>query len=147
MFRNSYLIYAKSQNHCANYKVAWHWEKAQQDAYEELKRLVTTAPVLKLYDVTKDITLQVDSSKEGLGAVLLQDNQPVLYASKSLNDTQARYAVIEREMLAICYACQRFHQYVFGKSITVQTDHKPLSGILDKPLHTSVMPSTSLLAC
>ena len=40
-------------------------------------------------------------------------------------------------MLAICYACQRFHQYVFGKSITVQTDHKPLLGIMDKPLHTS----------
>jgi hypothetical protein len=116
-------------------KVAWSWEPHHEDAFQKLKHMVTTTPVLKLYDVNKNITLQVDSSREGLGAALLQDDRPVLYASKSLNETQSRYAVIERELLAICYACQRFHQYVYGKQITIQTDHKPLISIMQKQAH------------
>ena len=78
--------------------------------------------------------LSVDASSEGLGAVLLQNNQPVAYASKPLNKTQQKYAQIEKELLAILYGCERFHQYVYGRTVTVETDHKLLESIVTTPL-------------
>ena len=48
---------------------------------------------------------------------------------------QQNYATIEKELLAIAFACNKFHDYVFAKSITVETDHKPLLGIMSKPIH------------
>ena len=82
---------------------AWHWDKPQQDSFEKLKVIITNAPVLKYYDVTKDVTIQVDASPNGLGAVLLQDEHPVAYASQSLTQSEQNYAQIEKEMLAITF--------------------------------------------
>ena len=62
--------------------------------------------------------------RSGLGAVLMQNNPPVSITSTALNQCQSNYAVIEREMLAICFGCTKFHNYIFGKAITVETDHK-----------------------
>ena len=59
---------------------------------------------------------------------------PLAYASKAMNDTKRRYAQIEKELVAVVFACKRFHQYVYGKTITVESDHKPLEAILKKPL-------------
>ena len=117
-------------------KVEWHWDEKHQLAYEKLKALITSAPVLSFYDVTKPVTLQVDASKTGLGAALLQEGKLIASGSKALDETQTKYAVIEKELLAICYGCKRFHDYIYGKPITVQTDHKPLVSIMQKPLHT-----------
>lgn len=116
-------------------ETAWHWDDSQVAAFEKLKTLLTNAPVLKYYDVTQKTTLQVDASKSGLGATLFQNNQPIAMASKALDETQAGYAVIEKELLAICFGCKKFHEYIFGKEVTVQTDHKPLVSIMTKPLH------------
>ena len=117
-------------------KTARHWDKAHQDAFDELKTCVANAPVLKYYDVNKPITLQTDASKSGLAAVLMQDDMPIAYGSRALDKTQENYAVIEKELLAIAFGCTKFHQYIFGKQkIRVQTDHKPLLGIMSKPIH------------
>ena len=71
-----------------------------------------------------------------MGAVLLQDESPVAYASKTLTQYQRNYAQIEKEMLAIVFGCVRFHDYIYGlQSIEVETDHKPLESILKKPLY------------
>ena len=72
---------------------------------------------------------------KGLGAVLSQDEKPLAYASGALAPTQQRYAQIEKETLAIVYGVQKFHQYIYGKTTDVETDHKPLQYILNKPLH------------
>ena len=98
-----------------------------------MKLLLTQAPVLKYYDVNKDLTLQVDASKTGLGATLFQDKHPIAMASKAL--AQSISAVIEKEMLAICFRCHKFHDYIFGKHVKIETDYKPLIGILNKPIH------------
>ena len=74
------------------------------------------------------------ASQRGLGACLLQDGQPIAYASKSLTDTETRYTNIEREFLAIVFACQRFNTYVLGRPFTVESDHKPLEMIHQKSL-------------
>lgn len=72
-------------------------------------------PVLQYYKEDKPIILSMDSSKDGLGAAILQEGKPVAYASKSLTDSQKNYAQIEKEMLEIVFDCQRFHQYLYLK--------------------------------
>lgn len=115
--------------------IEWHWEEPQKKSFEQIKQLVTNAPTLKFYDVNKPVTMSVDASSEGIGAVLLQDEQPVAYGSRALTDCQCRYAQIEKELLAIVYGCEKFHQYVYGKTIHVESNHKPLDSIFKKPLH------------
>ena len=111
--------------------VAWHWTETQQESFNTLKRLITQAPVLRYFDVHKPVKISVDASSQGLGAVLLQDEQPVAYASRTLTRSQVNYAQIEKEMLAIVFGCTRFHDYVYGlKEVQVETDHKPLETIL-----------------
>lgn len=117
----------------------WHWEETQKGSFEHLKQLVTNAPTLKFYDINKPITLSVDASSEGIGAVILQHGQPVAYGSRALTDCQRGYAQIEKELLAIVYECEKFHQYVYGKDIQVESDHKPLESIFKKPLHQAPM--------
>ncbi|KFM78222.1 Retrovirus-related Pol polyprotein from transposon 17.6, partial [Stegodyphus mimosarum] len=114
--------------------VLWHWTEKHQKAFETFKELIAKAPVLKFYDVNKDVTLSVDASSEGLGAVLRQENQPIAYASRALTKSQKNYAQIEKELLAITFGCSKFHQYIYGKRITVETDHRPLESITKKPL-------------
>ena len=97
--------------------------------------MITQSKTLRYYDVSKALTLQVDASKAGLGAALIQEHGPVAFASKAMNETQCRYAQIEKELLAVVFACKRtFHQYVHGKHITIESDHKPLEVIFKKPL-------------
>ena len=66
---------------------------------------------------------------KGLGAAILQDDKPITLASKSLSEVESRYANIERELLGVVYGCERFHTYLYGRSFTVHTDHKPLESI------------------
>ncbi|XP_041472642.1 uncharacterized protein K02A2.6-like [Lytechinus variegatus] len=116
-------------------EVKWFWGPAQERAYSRVKKLVTTAPVLRYYDVNEEVTIQCDASDTGLGATLMQKSQPVAFASRALTETERRYAQIEKECLAIVFACEHFHQYLFGKeTVTVESDHKPLQSIFLKPL-------------
>ena len=110
-----------------------HWDDNQQKAFDKEKTLITYHPVLQYYDVTKEVTLQCDASQSGVGAALLQEGHPVAFTSRALTSTEKRSS-IKKELLAIVHACDRFDQYVFGREITVETDHKPLEVILKKPL-------------
>ena len=114
--------------------VEWHWDENQQKAFDEVKTLITSHPVLQYYDVAKEVTLQCDALQSGIGAALLQEGHPVAFTSRALTATERNYAQIEKELLSIVHACDRFDQYVFGREITVKTDHKPLEVILRKPL-------------
>jgi hypothetical protein len=112
--------------------VAWHWMEKQQEAYDILISLIAQSPVLKYFDLDSDITISVDASSEGLGACLLQGNQPVAYASRALNRAERNCAQIEKEMLAIVFGATMFHQYIYGNTVTVETDHKPLESLFKK---------------
>lgn len=115
--------------------VLWCWEDVHETAVLHLKKLICTAPVLALYTPREPVLLSVDASAAALGAVLLQAGRPVEFASTTLTDTQRRYAQIEKELLAIVFALERFHQYVFGKrDVVVETDHKPLEALFKKSL-------------
>ena len=69
---------------------------------------------LKFYNRNLPIVVQADASKMGLGAALLQEGQPIAYASKSLSDAETRYGNMECEMLSIVYACESFRTYLLG---------------------------------
>jgi len=116
----------------------WSWLYTHQNAFNRMKKALTTAPVLQYYDVEKPVCIQCDASESGLGAGLLQEGLPVVYASRALTVTERNYAQIEKELLAIVFACERFDQYVYGREkVCVQSDHKPLEVIFQKPLGTA----------
>ncbi|CAC5421268.1 unnamed protein product [Mytilus coruscus] len=110
------------------------WTHEQQQAFEKLKDIITKNPVLSFYDVSKPVTVSCDASRCGLGAMLIQDNKPVAYASRSLTDAESRYANIERELLGVLFGLERFNNYTYGKHINVESDHKPLEMIVRKSL-------------
>lgn len=100
-----------------------------------LKEALTKAPVLRYYNPKTNLTLSVDASCRGLGAVLLQEGKPIAYASRALSEVQMRYSQIEKELLAICFGTEKFRQYILGRDhVKVETDHKPLLGVFQKPL-------------
>ena len=111
------------------------WQEVQEKAFNKLKNIISREPVLKYFDPLKHVTISVDASKNGLGAVLLQDDQPCAYVSRAMTPTQENYAQIEKELLAICFGINKFYQYVYGSKFTVETDHKPLTAIFQKPLN------------
>ena len=117
--------------------VVWNWSSDCEKAFQEIKCKLTKAPVLAYFDANKDVVLQVDSSQYGIGAVLLQDGKPVEYASRLLTSSERNWAQIEKEALAILFGLERFDQYTYGRAVTVQNDHKPLSSILKKPLSSA----------
>ena len=109
--------------------VKWTWESEQQNAFEAIKQVIMTLPVLAYFDKTKKHTIQCDASKKWFGVVLLQESKPVIYVSRVLTETEQRYLNIERELLAIVFALKRLNHYTFGRTITVQSDHQPLQSI------------------
>ena len=115
--------------------VEWFWTDIHDMAVEQLKLLVTKAPVLKYFDTTKGVTLQCDASDKGLGAVLTQDGHPIAYASRALTHVETRYAQIEKELLAVVYGLEKFHTYTNVRDVAVESDHKPLEVIFKKALH------------
>ena len=117
--------------------VPWNWTKECDEALLKVKSKVTESPVLAYYDPAKELTVQVDSSEGGIGAALLQDGRPIEFASRTMTPTETRYAQIEKECLAVVFGLERFDQYTYGREVTIQNDHKPLSSILRKPLSQS----------
>ena len=125
--------------------VAWHWTERHEQSFHDIKCLFTETSLglLKYYDPKMPVKLQVDACKSGLGAVLMQGGSPIAYASRSLTETECNYAQIEKELLAVTFGCERFHQYIYAKKVLVETDHRPLISIISKPLDKSTSKITS----
>ena len=98
-----------------------------------MKNSIANLPVLRLFDQSLPVLLSVDANM-GVGAVLLQNGQPLEFELRNLTDTQQQYAQIEKEVLTVLFGLQRFHQYVYGQTVIVETDHKPLLGIVNKAI-------------
>ena len=152
MKRSAYLVQRRwfSLDICSHTKVSSRTKKkfeAIRDmptpkSKQDLQRLLGMITYLGKYipnlSITHGVRISVDASKFGLGAVLLQKHgdtwAPVAYASRSLSKSEQNYAQIEKEALAILFGCERFHVYLYGKSFTVESDHKPLQPIFKKPI-------------
>ena len=114
----------------------WQWHPDHLQSFLMLKHLTSSAPVLAYFNPNQPVKLSIDAGSKGLGAVLLQNNYSIAYASRALTDTQQRYAQIEKEMLAVVFGCTKFHDHIYGMpNVEVESDYKPLEAILRKPLH------------
>lgn len=117
----------------------WIWTRKHEKSFQEIKQDIQTAAVLKVFDIAKQIRISADASSIGIGAVLEQQHNdswvPVIFASRTLSDAETRYAQIEKESLALVYACEKFQNYILGTHFLLLTDHKPLVQILkSKPV-------------
>ena len=122
----------------------WLCESPQQQVFEAIKWELATPAILSLYNPSVPTNIAADASAYGLGAVLLQLSnsvwKTVTFASRSVMDTEGRYSQIEKEALALVWACETFSDYVIGKHITLETDHKPLVPLLGKTNLDSLLP-------
>jgi len=112
----------------------WVWGPAQKRAFSQVKEELSKPTTLALYDLEVPTKISADASSYGLGAVLLQESdsqwKPIAYASRSMSNTERRYAQIEKEALASTWACEKFASYVLGKTFEIETNHKPLVPLL-----------------
>lgn len=115
----------------------YEWTSEAQVAFDELKRRLTTAPVLSHPDFSKPFVIQCDASKNGVGGVLYQLDEdggehPIAYMSKKLNAAQRNYCVTEQECLAAILSLKKFRGYVEGMNFTIVTDHASLKWLMSQ---------------
>ena len=125
---------------------SWTWGPSQSTAFTRVKEELSRLTTLALYDPTAPTKISADASAYGLGAVLLQRYEswkPVAFASRSMSETERRYAQIEKEALATTWACEKFADFIIGKHIEIETDHKPLVPLLGAK-HLDCLPSRIL---
>lgn len=103
--------------------VKWLWSDKESEAFDKTKEMLTKEPVLRYYDPKEQLEIQCDASDIGLGAALLQNGQTIAYSSPALTETKKRYATIEKDMLAITWSVEKYHQYTYGRQTTVKSDH------------------------
>ena len=116
-------------------RVPLNWGPEHDETLRLIKKEVTAAPILAYYNPKKPMVMQTDASCKGLGACLLQNENPVYFASKALTETQKGYVAIELESLAVAWAMEKFHHFLYGNQFTLETDQKPLEAILSKSLN------------
>ena len=97
------------------------WNCTYDATFQHVKDAVVSDTILQYFDPSLPITAQVDA--------LLQNNKPIVFASKALTETECHYANIEREILAAVFGAERFRTYIYGRSLTIKSDHMPLESI------------------
>ena len=113
-------------------KVPFNWDLNTKQHSKQMKKEIVRAPILTYYNPKKETILQTDASIKGLGACLLQDQKSVYFVSKALTETQQGYVAIEIESLAVAWAMEKFHHFLYASCFILETDQKPLEAILSK---------------
>ena len=117
--------------------VKWQWTSLEANAFQASKEVLTSNSLLVHYDPSKQLMLMCDASPYGVGAVLSQiDEQgvekPVVYTSCTLISAERNYSQLEKDALALIFGTKCFHNYLYGRSFTLYTNHKPLPGLLNE---------------
>ena len=89
---------------------------------------------LPYFNINAETTLQMDASKKGFGACLIKNGKVVCYASRALTKTEQNYQNLKREALGIIWGMEKFHYFLYGKELTLETDQKPLVSIYKKDM-------------
>jgi len=113
-------------------KEAFRWTEAAEEAFSRLKHAMTTTPVLALPDFTKLFVIESDASGVGIGAVLMQEGQPLAFTSKALSPLHLSMSVYDKEMLAIVHAVTKWRPYLIGRRFQIRTDHRSLKYLLEQ---------------
>lgn len=109
------------------------WNVKCEEGFQELKRKLTTAPVLLLPDTDKGFQIYCDASKQGLGCVLMQDGKVISYASRKLRPNEGNYPNHDLELAAVIHALKIWRHCLLGNKCEVFSDHKSLKYIFTQP--------------
>ncbi|MCO5763134.1 MAG: reverse transcriptase domain-containing protein [Chromatiaceae bacterium] len=126
-------LFALKRKHARNFK----WEAAHQTAFDALKKALSEAPVLLTPIPGFPYYVTTDASDVAIGAALEQvvdgQRRPVAFASRLLSERERKRPIIDREALAILWACEKFRPYLFGATFWVESDHEPLKWLYETP--------------
>ena len=124
----------------------WNWTSKQKSAFDKTKKLLSSDKLLVHFDPQFPVVLTCDASPRGRSAILSHTysdgtGRPIVSASRSLDKAERNYSQFDKEALALIFGIRKLHKYVFGRHITIKTDHKPLLGLLGEnksiPEHAS----------
>ncbi|WVZ59366.1 hypothetical protein U9M48_009517 [Paspalum notatum var. saurae] len=124
---------AKPMTSLTKKNVKFIWSPKCEEGFQELKKLLTTAPVLAQPDVTKPFDVYCDASGQGLGCVLMQEGRVIAYASRQLRKHEANYPTHDLELAAVVHALKIWRHYLLGNTCHIYTDHKSLKYIFTQP--------------
>ncbi|GJS53324.1 putative reverse transcriptase domain-containing protein [Tanacetum coccineum] len=113
-------------------KVKFEWGDKKEAAFQLLKKKLCSAPILALPEVSEDFIACCDASKKGLGAVLMQREKVIAYASRQLKIHEKNYTTHDLELGVVVFALKIWRHYLYGTKCTVFTDHKSLQHILNQ---------------
>ncbi|KAF5774223.1 putative nucleotidyltransferase, Ribonuclease H [Helianthus annuus] len=112
------------------------WDTNTLQAFQHLKTLLSSTPILRLPDFSKPFTIETDASGTGVGAVLSQEKHPLAYFSKKLCPRMQQASTYHREMYAITQAIAKWRQYLLGHKFTIVTDQQSLKRLQDQVIQT-----------
>jgi hypothetical protein len=108
-------------------KQPWRWDPIHQEKFDDIKAAIAKETVLAYPEFLKPFDIYTDASSMQLGAVITQDNRPIVFFSRKLSETQNKYSVTEIELLAIVATLKEFKGMLWGQDIKVYTSHKNLT--------------------
>ena len=112
------------------------FDESFQNSFEEIKSRLVEAPIMAKPDWNREFEIMCDASDFAMGAVLGQKAEKVFkdiyYASKTFNEAQENYSTIEKEMLAIVFACEKFRPYILESHVIIHTDHVAIKYLMAK---------------
>nr|GFA18071.1 putative reverse transcriptase domain-containing protein [Tanacetum cinerariifolium] len=129
-FNEGFLKVARPMTKLTQKKVKFEWGNKQEAAFQLLKQKLCSAPILALPEGSKDFIVYCDASNKGLGAVLMQREKVVSYASRKLKNHEKNYMTHDLELGAVVFALKIWRHYLYGTKCTVFTNHKSLQQIL-----------------
>jgi hypothetical protein len=113
-------------------EVRFNWSKECEESFQELKRRLTSAPVLVLPSGTEGFMVYSDASRRGLGCVLMQHGKVIAYASRKLKPHEVNYPVHDLELAAVVFALRVWRHYLYGTQVQIFTDHKSLKYLMSQ---------------
>ena len=102
----------------------WRWGHEEQKAFEDIKEVISQETLLMFPQFDKPFHVYTDASNYQLGAVIMQEDKPLAFYSRKLNDTQKRYTTGEQELLSIVETLKEFKNILLGQKVIIHTDHK-----------------------
>ena len=112
--------------HLTQKGVKFEWDLNCERSFQELKKRLTSAPVLIIPERDRGYTVYCDASREGLGCVLMQDGKVVAYGSRQLKNHEKNYPTHDLELAAVVFALKSWRHYLYGEKFELFTDHKSL---------------------
>lgn len=109
------------------------WTADCQRSFEQLKNLLTTAPVLSVADPEKEYVVCRDARKEGVGGALMQEGKVIAYESRKLKEHEQKYSAYDLELTAVVHALKMWRHYLVGRKFLLMTDHHSLTSYFSQP--------------